>query len=45
VGNSDAETYQKMMLHNTKIIVEGLGGTYKAFQPPKIEKDKKDKDK
>jgi manganese/iron transport system substrate-binding protein len=45
VGNSGAETYQKMMLHNTKIIVEGLGGTYKAFQPPKIEKDKKDKDK
>ncbi len=30
---SDGETYQKMMAANTRIIVEGLGGTYLKFQP------------
>ena len=29
---SDGETYQKMMTTNTRIIVEGLGGTYLKFQ-------------
>jgi manganese/iron transport system substrate-binding protein len=30
---SDGETYQKMMTTNTRIIVEGLGGTYLKFEP------------
>ncbi len=29
----DGETYQKMMTANTRIIVEGLGGTYLKFEP------------
>ncbi|MFM7406218.1 MAG: metal ABC transporter solute-binding protein, Zn/Mn family [Cuspidothrix sp.] len=29
---SDGETYQKMMTANTRIIVEGLGGTYLKFE-------------
>ncbi|MTJ06312.1 metal ABC transporter substrate-binding protein [Anabaena sp. UHCC 0204] len=29
---SDGETYQKMMAANTRIIVEGLGGTYLKFE-------------
>ena len=29
---SDADTYQKMMIVNTRTIVEGLGGTYLMFQ-------------
>jgi manganese/iron transport system substrate-binding protein len=31
--NSGGETYQKMLIANTKTIVEGLGGQYRAFQP------------
>jgi manganese/iron transport system substrate-binding protein len=44
---SDADTYVKMMQHNTKVILEGLGGKYTAFQPPKEaqEKDKKENKK
>jgi ABC-type Zn uptake system ZnuABC Zn-binding protein ZnuA len=30
---SDGETYQKMMVANTRTIVEGLGGTYLKFEP------------
>jgi manganese/iron transport system substrate-binding protein len=30
---SDGETYQKMMAANTRMIVEGLGGTYLKFEP------------
>jgi manganese/iron transport system substrate-binding protein len=30
---SEADTYQKMMVANTRIIVEGLGGTYLKFEP------------
>lgn len=29
---SDADTYQKMLVANTKTIVDGLGGQYTAFQ-------------
>ncbi|MEO1560072.1 MAG: zinc ABC transporter substrate-binding protein, partial [Cyanobacteria bacterium J06632_19] len=29
---TDAETYQKMLIANTKAIVDGLGGKYTAFQ-------------
>ncbi|MDZ8184903.1 MAG: zinc ABC transporter substrate-binding protein [Nostoc sp. ChiSLP02] len=29
---SEADTYQKMMISNTRTIVEGLGGTYLMFQ-------------
>lgn len=29
---SDGDTYQKMMVANTRTIVEGLGGTYLKFQ-------------
>ncbi|MEH2436278.1 MAG: zinc ABC transporter substrate-binding protein [Nostoc sp.] len=29
---SEAETYQKMMIANTRTIVEGLGGTYLMFE-------------
>ncbi|MFS0516343.1 metal ABC transporter solute-binding protein, Zn/Mn family [Nostoc sp. UIC 10607] len=29
---SEADTYQKMMIANTRTIVEGLGGTYLMFQ-------------
>lgn len=31
-SQSDADTYQKMMIANTRTIVEGLGGTYLRFQ-------------
>ncbi|BAY16385.1 periplasmic solute binding protein [Anabaenopsis circularis NIES-21] len=30
---SDGDSYQKMMVANTRTIVEGLGGTYLIFQP------------
>lgn len=30
---SEADTYQKMMVANTRTIVEGLGGTYLIFEP------------
>jgi manganese/iron transport system substrate-binding protein len=30
---TDGDTYQKMMAANTRIIVEGLGGTYLKFEP------------
>nr|WP_313926727.1 zinc ABC transporter substrate-binding protein [Anabaena cylindrica] len=30
---SDGDTYQNMMIANTRTIVEGLGGTYLIFQP------------
>ncbi|MBE9205985.1 zinc ABC transporter substrate-binding protein [Nostoc sp. LEGE 06077] len=30
---SDSDSYQKMMVANTRTIVEGLGGTYLIFQP------------
>lgn len=30
---SEADTYQKMMVANTRTIVEGLGGKYSAFKP------------
>ena len=30
---SEADTYQKFFIANTKTIVEGLGGTYTPFQP------------
>ncbi|MDB9534913.1 zinc ABC transporter substrate-binding protein [Dolichospermum planctonicum CS-1226] len=30
---TDGDTYQKMMDANTRIIVEGLGGTYLKFEP------------
>jgi manganese/iron transport system substrate-binding protein len=30
---SGAETYDKMLIANTRTIVEGLGGTYTPFQP------------
>jgi manganese/iron transport system substrate-binding protein len=30
---SEGETYQKMMMANTRTIVEGLGGTYLMFVP------------
>lgn len=30
---SEADTYQKMMIANTRTIVEGLGGTYLIFEP------------
>jgi manganese/iron transport system substrate-binding protein len=36
-GLGAEDSYQKMMEHNTKIIVEGLGGKYKPFQPPKVD--------
>lgn len=29
---SDADTYQQMLIANTKAIVEGLGGEYKSFE-------------
>ncbi|QMS87638.1 zinc ABC transporter substrate-binding protein [Nostoc edaphicum CCNP1411] len=31
-AGSDGDTYQKMMIANTRTIVEGLGGTYLMFQ-------------
>lgn len=34
-AGSSGETYQKMMTSNTRIIVEGLGGTYLIFEPLK----------
>ncbi|BAZ42517.1 periplasmic solute binding protein [Calothrix sp. NIES-4101] len=30
---SESDTYQKMMVANTRTIVEGLGGTYLIFKP------------
>lgn len=30
---SEADTYQKMLIANTQTIVEGLGGTFTPFQP------------
>ncbi|MBW4635978.1 MAG: zinc ABC transporter substrate-binding protein [Iphinoe sp. HA4291-MV1] len=30
---SEGDTYQKMMIANTRTIVEGLGGTYLIFEP------------
>jgi manganese/iron transport system substrate-binding protein len=30
---SEGDTYQKMMVANTRTIVEGLGGTYLKFEP------------
>lgn len=30
---SEGDTYQKMMIANTRTIVEGLGGTYLKFEP------------
>ncbi len=30
---TEADTYQKMMVANTRTIVEGLGGTYLIFEP------------
>ncbi|GAA6622230.1 metal ABC transporter solute-binding protein, Zn/Mn family [Scytonema sp. NUACC26] len=30
---TEADTYQKMMIANTRTIVEGLGGTYLIFEP------------
>jgi manganese/iron transport system substrate-binding protein len=41
---SDADTYIKMMQHNTKVILEGLGGKYTAIQLPKEAKDKDKKE-
>ena len=32
-AGTDGDTYQKMMAANTRIIVEGLGGTYLKFEP------------
>lgn len=32
-AGSEADTYQKMMIANTRTIVEGLGGTYLIFEP------------
>jgi manganese/iron transport system substrate-binding protein len=29
----DGDTYQKMLIHNTQTIVEGLGGNFTPFQP------------
>lgn len=42
-GLGKDNNYQKMMEHNTKIIVEGLGGKFQPFAPPK--REKKDKAK
>lgn len=33
--NAEGNTYQKLMVANTRTIVEGLGGTYLIFQPSK----------
>ncbi len=33
VLGSEGDTYQKMMVANTRTIVEGLGGTYLIFEP------------
>jgi manganese/iron transport system substrate-binding protein len=32
-AGSEGDTYSKMLIANTKAIVEGLGGQYAAFQP------------
>lgn len=32
-AGTDGDTYQKMMAANTRIMVEGLGGTYLKFEP------------
>lgn len=42
---STADTYIKMMQHNTKVVLEGLGGKYTALQLPKEAKDKKEENK
>jgi manganese/iron transport system substrate-binding protein len=36
---SGAATYAQMMQYNTKVIVEGLGGSFTAFKPAKGGKD------
>lgn len=33
---SESDTYQKMMIANTRTIVEGLGGTYLIFKPATV---------
>jgi manganese/iron transport system substrate-binding protein len=35
---SEGDTYQKMMIANTRTIVEGLGGTYLIFEPKAVTK-------
>jgi manganese/iron transport system substrate-binding protein len=40
-SGSGAETYVQMMEHNTKVILEGLGGKYVALQLPKEKKKEK----
>jgi manganese/iron transport system substrate-binding protein len=40
-SGSGAETYVQMMEHNTKVILEGLGGKYIALQLPKDKKEEK----
>ncbi|MCC5643285.1 zinc ABC transporter substrate-binding protein [Nostoc sp. CHAB 5824] len=35
-SGSEADTYQKMMIANTRTIVEGLGGTYLMFEAKSI---------
>ena len=32
-SSSDGQTYQSMLIANTKALVQGLGGTYVAFKP------------
>ncbi|MGB8701571.1 MAG: metal ABC transporter substrate-binding protein, partial [Thermosynechococcaceae cyanobacterium] len=32
-AGSEGDTYPKMLMANTKAIIEGLGGQYIAFQP------------
>lgn len=32
-AGGDGDTYQKMLVANTRTIVEGLGGKYSAFKP------------
>jgi manganese/iron transport system substrate-binding protein len=45
-GLGSEDSYQKMMEHNTKMIVQGLGGTFKPFPAPKMEvKEDKKKEK
>ncbi|MDB9306442.1 zinc ABC transporter substrate-binding protein [Nodularia spumigena CS-591/12] len=34
---SEADTYQKLMVANTRTIVEGLGGTYLIFAPKPVQ--------
>ncbi|MDF5713304.1 MAG: zinc ABC transporter substrate-binding protein [Rhizonema sp. NSF051] len=37
---SEEDTYQKMMVANTRTIVEGLGGTYLIFEPQALKSSK-----